>query len=143
MSPVPASDPLLVLREYRQLAPWGLRDLATVAGALLDASGIRPIKDDDGGGPGGAGGFGGRRLRARRRLLIAHEDLVALALDAPARERIEGGRPHRLARAQAEAGMVPGAADGVADHEALGERAVIVGAERADGEQLLAAPRQQ
>lgn len=43
MSPVPASDPLLVLREYRQLAPWGLRDLATVAGALLDASGIRPI----------------------------------------------------------------------------------------------------
>lgn len=43
MSAVPASDPLLVLREYGQLAPWGLRDLATVAGAILDASGIRPI----------------------------------------------------------------------------------------------------
>ena len=43
MSSTPASDPLLVLREYRQLAPWGLRDLATVAGAILDVSGIRPI----------------------------------------------------------------------------------------------------
>ncbi|NIQ53193.1 MAG: MerR family transcriptional regulator, partial [Gammaproteobacteria bacterium] len=28
---------------YRQLAPWNLRDLATLAGALLDASGVRPI----------------------------------------------------------------------------------------------------
>lgn len=43
MSSLPANDPLLVIREYRQLAPWGLRDLATVAGAILDASGIRPI----------------------------------------------------------------------------------------------------
>ncbi len=43
MSSVPASDPLLVIREYRQLAPWSLRDLATVAGAVLDASGVRPI----------------------------------------------------------------------------------------------------
>ncbi len=38
-----ADDPLFTLREYRQLAPWNLRDLATVAGALLDASGVRPI----------------------------------------------------------------------------------------------------
>ena len=51
--------------------------------------------------------------------------------------------PRRLASAQAEAGMVPRAADGVADHQALGERPVIVGAGRADGEQLVAAPRQQ
>lgn len=36
-------DPLFTLREYRQLAPWNLRDLATVAGALLEASGVRPI----------------------------------------------------------------------------------------------------
>ena len=46
MSPVSsaaANDPLLVLREYRQLAPWSLRDLATLSGAILDASGIRPI----------------------------------------------------------------------------------------------------
>src|SRR6185312_14526664 len=38
---------------------------------------------------------------------------------------------------------VPGAAQGVADHQALGERPVIMRAERADGEQLLAAARQQ
>jgi DNA-binding transcriptional MerR regulator len=43
MSPAAVTDPLLVIREYRQLAPWSLRDLATVAGAVLDASGIRPI----------------------------------------------------------------------------------------------------
>lgn len=36
-------DPLFNIREYRKLAPWNLRDLATVAGAILDASGVRPI----------------------------------------------------------------------------------------------------
>ena len=43
MSGTTGNDPLLVLREYRQLAPWSLRDLATLSGAILDASGIRPI----------------------------------------------------------------------------------------------------
>lgn len=37
------SDPLRVLREYRTLAPWSLRDLASLAGAILDASGIFPL----------------------------------------------------------------------------------------------------
>jgi DNA-binding transcriptional MerR regulator len=37
------SDPLLVLREYRQLAPWSLRDLAMVSAAILEASAVRPI----------------------------------------------------------------------------------------------------
>ena len=37
------SDPLRVLREYRTLAPWSLRDLAALAGAILDASGIFPL----------------------------------------------------------------------------------------------------
>lgn len=36
-------DPLFNLREYRRLAPWNLRDLATLAAAILDASGVRPI----------------------------------------------------------------------------------------------------
>jgi hypothetical protein len=40
--PAPA-DPLSVLREYGPLAPWGLRDLAALATAILDASGIVPI----------------------------------------------------------------------------------------------------
>lgn len=39
----PASDPLLVLRDYQPLAPWSLRDLATLTAAILEASGIRPI----------------------------------------------------------------------------------------------------
>lgn len=37
------SDPLATLREYGALAPWGLRDLAALAGAILDASGVTPI----------------------------------------------------------------------------------------------------
>ena len=37
------ADPLLALRAYRDLAPWSLRDLAQVSGAILDASGIRPV----------------------------------------------------------------------------------------------------
>lgn len=36
-------DPLLTLREYRALAPWNLRDLAAVAAAILDLSGVRPV----------------------------------------------------------------------------------------------------
>jgi hypothetical protein len=39
----PSPDPLATLREYRPLAPWGLRDLAALAGAILDASGVVPI----------------------------------------------------------------------------------------------------
>jgi len=36
-------DPMVVLREYRGLAPWGLRDLAALAGGILDASGVVPV----------------------------------------------------------------------------------------------------
>jgi DNA-binding transcriptional MerR regulator len=37
------SDPLLTLREYARLAPWNIRDLATLCAGILDASGITPI----------------------------------------------------------------------------------------------------
>ena len=37
------SVPLATLREYRALAPWGLRDLAALAAGLLDASGVVPV----------------------------------------------------------------------------------------------------
>jgi hypothetical protein len=37
------SDPLANLRAYAALAPWNLRDLAGLAGALLDASEIYPL----------------------------------------------------------------------------------------------------
>jgi hypothetical protein len=41
--PAAVSDPLTTLREYRALAPWGLRDLAALAAGILDASGVVPI----------------------------------------------------------------------------------------------------
>lgn len=37
------ADPLRVLREYRALAPWSLRDLSALAGAILEASGVFPL----------------------------------------------------------------------------------------------------
>lgn len=43
LTSAPATDPLATLREYRALAPWGLRDLAALAAGLLDASGVVPI----------------------------------------------------------------------------------------------------
>lgn len=39
----PTTDGLATLREYRTLAPWGLRDLAALAGGILDASGVVPL----------------------------------------------------------------------------------------------------
>jgi len=36
-------EPIHILREYRGLAPWNLRDLAALVGAVLDASAITPI----------------------------------------------------------------------------------------------------
>src|ERR1700752_698721 len=43
MTGAPHHDPLHVLREYRNLAPWNLRDLAALVGAILDASALPPI----------------------------------------------------------------------------------------------------
>jgi len=36
-------DPLATLRAYRALAPWNLRDLATLCGTILTSGGVRPI----------------------------------------------------------------------------------------------------
>jgi MerR-like DNA binding protein len=36
-------DALTTLREYRNLAPWGLRDLAALSAGILDASGVVPL----------------------------------------------------------------------------------------------------
>ncbi len=41
--PAPQPDPLTTLREYRALAPWGLRDLTALAAGILDASGVIPV----------------------------------------------------------------------------------------------------
>ncbi len=39
----PAADPLATLRSYGALAPWSLRDLVNVTGAVLQASDIIPL----------------------------------------------------------------------------------------------------
>jgi len=36
-------DPLMILRSYHALAPWSLRDLATLAGTLLEAAIVVPV----------------------------------------------------------------------------------------------------
>src|SRR5262249_56576361 len=54
--------------------------------------------------------------------LLAHERLAVALFYLPARHGAQRRRAERLAGAQAEAGMVPGATHGVADHEAFGER---------------------
>ena len=64
------------------------------------------------------------------------EDAVALVLDLPDRERAQRRRARRLPGAQIEAGVMPGAADAVADHEPLRERPMIMAAMRVDGENL-------
>ena len=38
-----ATDPLGTLRQYAALAPWSLRDLASLAGAILEASATFPV----------------------------------------------------------------------------------------------------
>src|SRR5216110_1102256 len=43
MTTVAHADPLHVLREYRNLAPWKLRDLSVVVGAVLDVSAVTLI----------------------------------------------------------------------------------------------------
>ena len=43
MTSVSQHEPVHVLREYRNLAPWNLHDLAALVGGVLDASAITPI----------------------------------------------------------------------------------------------------
>lgn len=43
LPPTAAPDTMGILREYRSLAPWGLRDLAALAAGMLDASGVVPV----------------------------------------------------------------------------------------------------
>ena len=94
---------------------------------------------------GGARTGAGRSNRRRRRWrqLFANRDPVPLALHPVARHRVQRRRAQRLAGAQAEAGVVPGAAHGIADQQPLGQRSAVVGAMGSDGEDLVAVTRQQ
>jgi len=58
---------------------------------------------------------------------------VAHRFDAPGRNRVQRGSAERLAGAEAETGMMPRAAEGIADNSALLERSAVMRADRADG----------
>jgi len=75
--------------------------------------------------------------------LLPDDDAIALVLHPPDRERGERRRARSLPGPQIEAGMMPGAADAVADDKAVGERPVIMTAMRVDGEDLGAGTYQQ
>jgi len=66
------------------------------------------------------------------------DDDVATPLDAPPGQGIESRRGERIARSQAEAGVVPRTADCVTDDDPVGERRAIVSALGADREQVVA-----
>src|SRR5438270_3796574 len=87
----------------------------------------------------------GDRTRAAARLghgsvrkLFRHPEPAAVALDAVPGDGKESGRRDRLSRTKVETGMVPGAADGVADDQALPERTAVVGATCSDGDHVVA-----
>ena len=68
----------------------------------------------------------GRRLG--RRALGAHEHPSAPLLDLPGRKVVQRRRPERLPRAEAETGVVPGAAYRVAHQQAFRQRAAVMAA---------------
>ncbi len=75
--------------------------------------------------------------------LRADDNLAAALLDPPAGERAERRRGQRIAGRQIETGMMPGTADGVADHQPVGERPMIMRAMGRDRGDFAAVAHQQ
>ena len=75
--------------------------------------------------------------------LVGDKDAPVALVHLPARDRAQGRRPHRLSAAQIEAGVMPGTAHGVADDQAVRQRAMIMRAMGVDREHLAAAADQQ
>jgi hypothetical protein len=80
----------------------------------------------------------GLELRRARRHLVADEQVLAFPLDLPTRNRIEGGRPHRLTSREIETRMVKRAANRASDNESVGEGTVVVGTVSTNGEESFA-----
>ena len=79
------ADPLVALRAYRPLAPWSLRDLAALAGALLEASNIVPVNAVSCRPPSGVartsmGVSISRKPRAERKLRTASTALCRISM---------------------------------------------------------------
>jgi hypothetical protein len=90
--------------------------------------------------------FGGGRAAGHgrnRRRFPAHEYLALSLLDRKTRQWAQGRRAQRLTCAQAETGMVPGAAHGIVNQQPLGQIRVIMGAMCPDREQRRAAAHEQ
>ena len=68
---------------------------------------------------------------------------TVLDRNLPVRQRVECRRCQRLARAQAEAGVMPWAAHGVVHHQSLVKRSTQMAAGGADREDLVAGPGEQ
>ena len=82
-------------------------------------------------------------LLLRPSALITHKDLAVALLDAPRVDWTERRRAQSFAGPEIEAGVMPGTAHRIIDNEALRERAVIVGAQGADRENISAATHEQ
>lgn len=68
---------------------------------------------------------------------------VAHHFDAPAGNRVQRWRTQGLAGTQAEAGVVPGTSNRIADQKSLLERSPVMGADRTDREHLIATSGQE
>ncbi len=112
---------------------------AIVAFAAEDVGGRQasctPSNDDDRLWP-QAPTLARHRFRTCRRQLFVDEHHVALSLHFPTRNRIQRWRSNRLPGAKTETGVVPGASDGIADDQTLGERSVVMRAVRPDRKDL-------
>src|SRR5262245_5513069 len=80
----------------------------------------------------------GQPRRYRLRLSFSDVRRVSDALDAPAGNWIQCGSAQRFAGTHAETRMMPWTPDGVADDQAFDQRAVVVRAVAAKGEQAIA-----
>src|SRR5258706_16258255 len=74
--------------------------------------------------------------------LFAHENLAVMFVDGPALEGRESRCTECFACANIKARVMPGTANGVLDHEAIDERAVIVCAVSSNSENLFPSPHQ-
>jgi hypothetical protein len=77
------------------------------------------------------------------RELLSNVHLSVPLFGPPTRHRIERGRSERLACAQTETGVMPGATNRIVQDEALGERRSVVSADAADREHLIATACEQ
>ena len=77
------------------------------------------------------------------RILLPHDDAIAVPIDLPEPQRTECRRAGCFAASQVKAGVMPGATNAVADNDAVDQRAVIVCAVRIDREYFRAGMHQQ